>query len=218
VAIKKSRLPHREHTSQVIPGILSDFNCHCLAYDFKLIRGVFDTKKFSGETGINPGDTWSTILPAKESKVGYHVHFDGRMTEKSVDMSVRYVNGATKADPNETLVFAETIMPWLATFVTDPTHRATVWAHFEKPTQTWRARFNLPFKVTMAGAEVTIDEVSLSVPRNRFRATKGRLGANEKEISAWINSVQSVEFLKFDIAKEVALYNEAAQMFVEQKP
>jgi len=213
---KKHRLSHREHTPQDIPGILSDFHCHCVAYNFKFLRSVFDAKKFSRETGINPGESWSTSLPPKDPRTGYHIHFDGRVTDKSAEMTVRYVDGTIKPD-TEAPVFAESIMSWLATFVADSSSRVRAWAHFEKPTATWRARFNLPFRVTMAGAEVTIDEVSLSLPRNRFRATKGRLGATDKTVTAWVNSLQLIEFDQFDLGKEVASFNEAIKMFVEQK-
>lgn len=217
---KKHRLAHREHTSRDIPGVLSDFHCHCVAYNFRFSKGSIDTKKFSRETGIEPGDTWSTALPPKSDHVGYHVHFDGKMTDKVIDMTVRYVDGQMKPAPESAEtppILAESFMLWLGGFVEASNFRANVWAHFDKPSDTWRPRFNLPFKVTMADKEVTIDEVSIVLPQNQFRATRGRLGTIDNEVIAWVSSVQSVEFNRFDIGEQVAIFNEAIKMFVEQK-
>lgn len=217
-AAKKHKLAHREHISHDIRGVLSDFHCHCVAYNFRFSKGSIDTKKFSRETGIEAGDTWSTALPPNEDRVGYHVHFDGKMTDRIVEMTVRYVDGQMRPTPGETPpVFAESFMSWLANFIEPSSTRASVWAHFDKPSETWKPRFNLPFKVTMADKEVIIDEVSIVLPRNQFRAARARLGTIDNEVSAWVNSMQSVEFSRFDIGEQVAMFNEAIKMFVEPK-
>jgi hypothetical protein len=150
--------------------------------------------------------------------MGCHVHFDGRVGPKIVYATVAYWDGTAKADDDDTEPFAESIMHWLGSFVREPSSRATVIARFKKPGETWRGRFNLPFKVTMGGSEVIIDGVSLVLPNNALRVRKGWLSKTDREVIASVESIQSVEFDKFEIGIEVAKFNEAIKMFVEQLP
>jgi hypothetical protein len=220
VATRTHKAAHRERATRETPGVLSDFHCHCVSYRFRFAKGSFNTRKFSRETGIAFGDKWSTALPPMSERSGYHVHFDGRMTDKIVEATVAYVDGQMKQESGSDDTppqFAESFMSWLGGFVEESPHRANVWAHFDKPATAWRPKFNLPFKVTMSDREVIIDEVSLILPRNQFRATKARLGTSEDAVSAWVNSTQPVEFGQFEIAQQVALFDEAIKMFVEPR-
>lgn len=217
VATKRIASPRRSR-ADVTPGVLQKFHCEMVSYAFRFPIEAFDLKKFTRRTNIKTGERWSAILSAKNPVMDCHAHFDGRITSKLVFATVAYWEGAAKRDEDEPEPFAESIMQWLGSFVREPSYRATAPARFKKPVENWRGRFNLPFKVTMAGSEVTIDGVSLLLPSNSFRVRRGWLTKTDKEVIASVESIQSVEFDKFEIGLDVDMFNDAIKMFVEPLP
>jgi hypothetical protein len=186
-----------------------------VSYRLEIPLDSFNLKAFSDDTGIKQNRRWSAVLRPKNAGMGYHVHFNGDMDTKYANLTIEYWNGAKKAAKDEKEPFAESIMSWLRSFVKDPSPRATVMATFEKPIESWRSRFNLPFKVTMADVEVIIDGISVSLPRNQFRAVGGFLSRDDRSIFAIVRLVRNIELATFDIAEEVATFNEAVKLFVE---
>ena len=199
-------------------GVLDEFHCDTLSYEFQFVSESFNLKKFCRATGIGSGERWTSVLRSKNQRNGYHVHFDGRITAKTIEVTVAYWDGSTRADTDEIEPFAESIMQWLGAFTKEPSMRVLTLARFKKPPESWRPRFNLPFKVTMGVAEVTIDGVSVELPHNRYRALNGWLSRTESEIIASVQSVRTVEFSTFEISAEVAFFNEAIKMLVEPQP
>jgi hypothetical protein len=134
---------------------------------------------------------------------------------KRVRLTIEYWDKGVKPSPDEKEPFAESIMRWVGAFLKEPKERAMIVARFAKPTDLWRSRFNLPFKVTMAGAEVAIDGVSLELPRNAHRAMAALLMKSEDELSMSVHFIRLIEFGTFNIADEVASFNEAIKLFAE---
>lgn len=202
--------------AQVVSA-LKHFDCEQVSYTFDLSIDLFNSKKFSRVTGIKAGEPWSAVLRPKDRMTGYHVHFNGRLESKRVHLTIEYFDGARGlAEEDESEPFAESIMQWLGSFILDPSVRAIAYARFRKPRETWRSRFNLPFKVTMADAEVVIDGVSLDLPRNQFRALGGFLFTTKSELDASVHLLRTFDLARFSIAEEVAYFNEAIKMFTEQ--
>jgi hypothetical protein len=143
------------------------------------------------------------------------VHFKGALDSKHVYLTIEFWDGARKAATDQTEPFAESIMRWIGLFTSDPILRAATVARFRKPHDTWRSRFNLPFKVQMAKAEVVIDGVSLILPRNTFRASSGFLGTTKSGLIASVQLSRDVDLATFNIGSEVASFNEALKMFME---
>ena len=108
-------------------------------------------------------------------------------------------------------------MAFVGSFVLEPRYRALVYATFENQDNEWTSRFNLPFKVTMAGEEVVIDGVSLSLPRNKFGAMNGWVTKLGTTVIASVDVVRTIEFSSFDIGKELEVLNESTKIFVEQR-
>lgn len=211
---KKSRTPRVRGMS----GILSEFHCDTLSYDFRFPLATFNARKFARLTGLRIGDRWTSVLASKDQSSGYHVHCSGVIESKHVNMTVAYWDGTAKAAEDDSEPFAESMMRWLGSFVMEPSARAFVLARFEKPAETWRARFNLPFKVTMGHTEVVIDGVSLDLPGNPFRVLSGWLSKTDTDVVASVQSVRSIEFGTFEIGKEVVFFNDAIKMLVEPLP
>lgn len=170
------------------------------------------------KTGIK-SNHWSVsaVLMPKDRTSRYHVHFKGEREPKSerVHFKIDYFDRAHKTAKDETEPFAESVMKWLGQFVREPISRAVADVQFNKSNDKWKSRFNLPFRVTMADREVTIDGVSLDLPKNDFRALEAFVARSDKELYASVRLIRTVEFEKFNIAEEIAYFNEAIKIFME---
>jgi hypothetical protein len=67
----------------------------------------------------------------------------------------------------------------------------------------------------MAESEVTIDGISLSLPKNPFSASAGFLEVADKTFMSGVQLVRAVEFSTFDLRKEIESFNEAIKIFLE---
>jgi hypothetical protein len=198
-------------------SILRQFDCVVVSYNFVIPFELFNLKAFSRTTSLKMDQSWSAAIQPKDRQSGYHVHFKGRVESKQVRLTIEYWDRALKAAAkDEPEPFAESIMSWLGSFIKGASARPMAFARFEKPNGTWRSRFNLPFKVTMADAEVVIDGISLILPRNKFRAFDAFLGITDKTLDATVRSVRSVDFATFNISDEIVSFNEATKIFLEQ--
>ncbi len=215
-AKSKPAAPRKRSEPKHPVSVLGQFHCDVVRYEFNVPIASFKTKQFSRKTGISQGDTWSAVLASDASQSGYHVHFSGSVGKDLIRARIEYWEGRVKRNQSHPEPSSESIMTWMGSFVREPSSRATAFATFEKPDGTWRSRFNLPFKVTMAGAEVVIDGVSLILPRNRFHAVNGWLTKLEDTVVASMDFSRSIEFASFDLADEVATFNESIKLIVEQ--
>lgn len=197
-------------------GVLKQFHCESISYDFNISRESFNKRAFSRKTGLKVGERWSAGIYPKDPESGYHVHFKGVMEKERVHITVEYWDGSFSVPEETSEPFAESIMQWIGSFVRESAVRTSVDTRFEKPLASWRSRFNLPFKVTMAGAEVVIDGVSLSLPRNPFRATDAFLATTNAELWATVRLLRSIEFASFNIRDEIIAFNEAVKIFAEE--
>jgi hypothetical protein len=173
-------------------------------------------KAFSEETGLKLGAEWSAALPTDAPTSGYHVHFNGSSSKELVRFRIEYYDTVLKRGPENPLPSAESIMAFAGSFVLEPRYRALVYATFENEEHRWVSRFNLPFKVTMAGREVAIDGVSLVLPKNEFGALDGWVSKIGTAVIASVSLVRAVEFSSFNIEKELEAFNESVKIFVEQ--
>jgi hypothetical protein len=196
-------------------GLLSQFHCESIIYSFTLPADTFNQKAFSRRTGLKVGDRWNTGIYPTDPSAGYHVHFKGRLGKDEVNITVEYWDGSFTA-PQEGMPGAESIMDWIGSLVREPTSRAHVFASFEKPLKYWRSLFNLPFKVTMGGQEVTIDGVTLELPKNPSRAYHALVATSGKTLDASVNFSRTVEFATFKINEEIPTLNEAVKIFAEE--
>lgn len=210
------RRPARRR-SMSSPDLFKRFGCKGVEYEFEVPLEAFSLKAFYKETGISPeAPSWSSILAAKNQSTGYHIHFDGKVDHKEIHLYLRYYGGAIKPRPNEPEPFTESMMPWIGKFFTENSWRAVVNVHFEKSTDKWRGRFNLPFKVTMADTEVTIDGVSLSLPKNPFGAVSGWLSKTEKKLLATALLFRNIEFANFSLERDIVEFNDAIRIYAEE--
>ena len=164
-------------------NVFARLDCDLVSYDFDVGMDAFDLDKFYRETGLSAEHrNWSTVFYALNERSGYHVHFNGRIKGKRIELTIAYYARSRTRPKKEP--FAETAMEWLGSFFRKSTARAWVNSRFAKPTATWRSRFNLPFKVTMTGtnAEVVIDGISLDLPSNPFGAMHGWLSKLDKRL------------------------------------
>jgi hypothetical protein len=219
VPAKKRKISTRDvHTIRTHQGsLLDEFHCEGIVYEFVVPASDFNLAKFSRETGVKLNESWSAVAQPKDTPCGYHVHFDGRVNDKRAKITVAFWQGKS-AVSNPESPFAESFMPWLAGFLGQKSPRAVVWAYFEKPKSHWRPRFNLPFRVTLGVAEVTIDGVSLVLPRNQFRAVEGRLSVTSDKVKASVKAIQPINLMTFDIKEAVVSFNQAIDIFVERLP
>lgn len=144
VPTKSPRVPPKKRQTRqpsLKSGVLNEFHCETIVYNFHLPKELFNTRKFSRETGIKTGERWSSILHPKE-RVGYHVHFNGHMEKEFINLTVAYWDGAIKTGHRDIEPFADPIMQWIGSFVHDSKCRVNVNARFMKPFETWKARFN----------------------------------------------------------------------------
>lgn len=206
-------LPQRRHIRPT--SVLAEFRCENVHYRLDLPLRLFDLKSFFKTAGIPPNAQWSGILNPKERNTGYHIHFTGRVHKEHLHVTLDYYDRGQRVR-NDAEPFAETIMQFLGSFSKEPTASAFVVARFAKPKDHWRSRFNLPFKVTMGESEVTIDGISLILPKNLFRAMAGFLAVGETSYDAGVRLARLVEFSTFDIRDEITLFNEATMLFLEQ--
>jgi hypothetical protein len=216
-AKQKRRSPKQKHEADApVAGVLQKFHCDNITYELTVPIELFDTKAFYRKTGIGRKmPHWSTVLPSDKPTSGYHVHFRGRIEAKRVRVTVEYWEGMVQRTDQHPKPSAESIMKWLGSLIKSPSMRTFAHARFEKPLDRWRSRFNLPFKVTMAGAEVTITGVTLVLPNNRFRATNGFVSKMDKVLGVAMAFVEPLEFSNFDIGVELLRFNEAIEMIVE---
>ncbi len=173
-------------------------------------------KAFSKETGLKLGDEWSAALATDTPTSGYHVHFNGRSSKELVEFRIEYYDTVLKRGRDNPPPSAESIMAFVGSFVLEPRYRALIHATFENEEQRWISRFNLPFKVTMAGREVAIDGVSLILPKNEFGALDGWVTKSGTTVIASVSLIRTVEFSSFKIEKELEAFNESVKIFVEQ--
>jgi hypothetical protein len=217
-AKSKQRVPPRKRKAEPkrTASILEQFHCDNVRYDFDLPIDSFKTKSFSKETGLKLGDQWEAVLPSDDPRSGYHVHFAGSLGDKNVHLRIDYWDLPVKRAAHHPAQSAESVMAFIGSFIREPSARTITLGRFEKPADAWRSRFNLPFKVTMAGAEVVIDGVSVVLPKNRFNAMNGWLTKFEDSLLVSVDRVRQIEFAAFDLAEEVKILNESIKMFVEQ--
>jgi hypothetical protein len=212
---KPTRRPTK--TARRTSELFRTFGCKEVAYTLQVPVQAFDLKAFYKETGIPPKPArWSAILRAKNKSAGYHIHFNGKVESNAVGLYLKYYDGSIEPDPEESEPFAESMMPWLGKFFRESSWRASVTVRFEKPTQQWRSRFNLPFKVTMADSEVVIDGVSLALPSNPFGAIGGWLAKTEKTLVASAFLVRAITFATFSLGEDIEQFNEAIKIYVEE--
>lgn len=212
----KRRRPERTQTT----GVLKQFHCETISYEFEMPASSFDGKKFSKLTGIKVNDRWSAVLLPKNRFTGYHVHFSGLRGAKKIGIKIEYWEGSGKPAKDDVEPFAESVMRWVGSFVIDLSQisqRTLAMARFRKPCDAWRSRFNLPFKVRMADAEVVIDGVSLTFPKNQLRALSGFVAVDGNDIFASVQLFRAIDLLNFNVASEVETFNEAIKMFMEEK-
>lgn len=217
MAEQKPRKKQRANTKPY--DALAAMDCESVTYDIEVPIHLFDLERFSKETSRPPSYVnWSTVCYAKRKTTGYHVHLDGHIKSKEVTITLKYYGRSTGAVKGKG-PFAETVMTWIGGFIKGPKVPVWVYASLTKPNTNWRSRFNLPFKVTMAGSktEVTIDGISMDLPQNRWGAVHGWLDKFSTRWSARIMLVRSIEFSTFSLEDELPLYNEAIKMFVEER-
>jgi hypothetical protein len=199
--------------------ILSGVGCEGIDYDFDVPISSFKWKAFSSRRKFEPGDRWYAIVPAKAAATKYHIHFTGRVTQKSVEITVffcyRRRSGMREHSRRDAFPYAEGFIAWLKTLFKEPPTRAFAHADFSKNIAEWRSRFNLPFKVTMAGREVVIEGVSLALPPNPNRVQHAFIKMLPGALSISLYGARPIDFDNFDIDKEVASFNDALQMIVE---
>ncbi len=199
-------------------GALARVGCEMFRFEFEVSLDHFDLAAFYKQTGLTSSEPlWSTIFYARNEATSYHVHFDGSLRGKKIDLTLAY-DDKSSATPRKDGPFAETAMKWIGSFFKEPSHLALTASAFSKPLDAWRSRFNLPFKVTMTGsdAEVTIDGISLSLPKNSHRAMRGSITRTLNEWNATIIAGRIVEFGAFDISREILIHNEALKIFIEE--
>jgi hypothetical protein len=213
----KRRSPQRRRKPEQAHAVsaFKQFHCENVIYELTVPIESFDAKVFSKRTGIGPDEYWSTVLPSDDPNSGYHVHFKGSIQTKRVRMTVEYWEGGVTRTKRHPQPSAESIMSWIGSLIKTPSIRALVTTRFEMPLDMWRSRFNLPFKVTMAGAEVVITGVTLTLPSNKFRATNGFVNKLEKYLGVAMGFAQPLEFSTFDLAVDLARFNEAIKMIAE---
>lgn len=212
----KVRLRRQRADFKPTSSIFEKFHCTSIRYDFDLPIESFRMKEFSEETGISIGETWSAALPTGNPKNGYHAHFNGKATRDRVEFKIEYFNTVLKRGPDHPAPSAEKIMAFVGSFIVEPRQRTIVYGHFQNQEKNWRSRFNLPFKVTLAGKEVAIDGVSLILPKNEFGALNGWVTKIGTMINASVDLIRIVEFSSFKLEREVAILNESTKLFVEQ--
>ena len=197
-------------------GVLERVHCKSIRYTFDIPMESFRMRPFSKETGLKIGDDWGVALCTDDPTKGYHAHFDGAASKEAVNIRIAYYRNAIGRRPTHPPPSTESIMTFVGSFIREPQYRALVYGTFENEDEEWVSRFNLPFKVTMVGQEVTIDGVSLILPRNKFGAMNGWVTKLGTTVIANIDLLRTVTFSSFEIEKELEVVNESIKIFVEQ--
>ena len=211
----QKRRPSRDRMQS---GILSEFHCDSIVYDFSIPRKDFNVRAFRKETGIKEGERWNAGIYPKDKSTGYHIHFKGIIEKDSVHITVEYWDGAYSLKSDSSPVpYAETLMQWIGKLINETAARCFVMAYFQKPIANWRSRFNLPFKVTTSNDhELMIDGVSIVFPKNDQRAYSALVMRGDKALRANVAFARHVEFSAFDLSRELTDFNEAVNMFAER--
>jgi hypothetical protein len=214
----RKKTSHRARDPFRTSKAFSKSGCEEISYTFDVTRKHFDLRRFLETTGIEPSaESWSGILRARDLASGYHVHFDGNLrSPDSIELRLRYYNGSARPLKGETEPFAESLMTWIGQFFGEPSWRASVNAQFIKPTEDWRSRFNLPFKVTMSDAEVTIDGVTISLPANNFGASACWISRTRAELIVGMLLFRRIEFTAFNLFRELAEFDESTKIVIEE--
>jgi hypothetical protein len=213
----KSKAVKRKTAPRLQSGVLKQFDCEWISYDFDIPRESFDLRTFSRKTGVKVGERWNAGVYPKMAATGYHVHFRGIIEEERVHITVEYWDGGYTVARKYSAPNAETIMDWIGSFIKEADARAMALVGFEKPDSIWKSRFNLPFKVTTSNnLELTIDGVSVLPPRNDFKAFHANISRTEKTLRTVVGFARSVRFDDFDITREITFFDEAVNMFAEQ--
>src|SRR5689334_12820368 len=76
-------------------GLLSQFHCESVIYDFIFPAESFNQKAFSRRTGLKVGNRWNTGIYPTDSQLGYHVHFKGLLGKDKVSVTVEYRDGSS---------------------------------------------------------------------------------------------------------------------------
>lgn len=213
---QKPKPRHQRPSRAVATSVLKKFDCASVIYNFEISIDAFDVKAFAEDTGLEEGDDWTVVLPSDSRLSGYHVHFRGSIGKKFVHAGIEYWDLPVKRNKHHPEPSSESVMRWFGKFVRGPNPRGIVVARFDKPVDTWKSRFNLPFKVTMGDVEVVIDGLSLALPKNTFRAVNGWITRLGRSLFVTVDFVRPVDFSKFNLGADVALFNEAIKIFVEQ--
>ena len=198
--------------------VFERLGCGGVSYEFTADAESFDLTRFRKAIGGVGGGEWIGTCSTKDKASGYHIHFKGSATSKRAVLTIQYYRGSLTPRADEEEPFAESFMVWVGSFFATKTSEAKVLAWFEKPRQQWRGRFNLPFKVTMAGSgvEVAIDGISLALPKNDWGAERGWLSKIKDDFSASVQLKRRVHFSRFSIESEVMIFNEAIKIYVEE--
>lgn len=210
--LKKQASPPRKRT-ELAASAFDRFDCESVAYHFTFTGGIFAVDKFREAISLKKRTSWAAGVYPKNQSVGYHVHFNGNFHDDKVNVDVEYWKGAHR--PHVEGPIAESIMAWLGEFVKESSYQAMVTITFEKPSANWRARFNLPFKVTMDGREVIIDGISVVFPKNEFSAKTGFLQRYDNTFGATQFFERAINFSSFDIASEIETMNSALTLFMD---
>jgi hypothetical protein len=216
----KRRVPQKKQRTERkdTPSVLARLQCESVRYDFDIPIDSFKAKAFTKETGLKQDDHWAAVLPTDDSRSGYHAHFSGNFDRDRAHIRVEYWDHAVKRRSTHPPPSTESVMAFVGSFIREPSARSYIYGRFEKPDDTWRSRFNLPFKVTMGGSEVVIDGVSVVLPKNRFQAMNGWLTKSDSSLLVSVALVRQVEFATFDLADQLTVLNESIKMFVEPLP
>src|SRR5258708_35855826 len=168
----KQRVPPRNRKTERTRAIsiLEQFHCESVRYDLDVPIDSFKLKSFTRETALKLGDHWAAVFPSDDPRTGYHVHFTGSLDKEHAHLCVEYFDHPVKRTSTHPRPSSESAMKFIGSFIREPSARPDILGRFEKPDSSWRSRFNLPFKVTMAGAEGVIDGLSVILPKNRLRA------------------------------------------------
>ena len=213
----RAQIKRRPIAKSVGASAFTQFGCREVSYNLDIPIGSFKTKAFLKALGVNATERWSALLLPTHQASGYHVHFRGHIDRKFVHLTIDYCAGAKKSAPAEELEpFAESVMPWLGALINGASWRAQAMVLFNKPIATWRSRFNLPVKVTMLDSEVVVDGVSLRFPRNPFHAASGFVARDETRLFVALQVIRPIEFANFDVSEEIASFNQALSMFIEE--
>jgi hypothetical protein len=201
-------------------GPFKRFGCEGVTYRFDISPKFFNLPLFVENSGlVDLSGKWSGVCAPRNASSDYHVHFDGNLNRsKKGRIDVFYAAGRVPPSPNETEPFAETVIPWLGAFFTEPACDVDVNAWFEKPEGRWKSRFNLPFKVTVGKpeTELVIDGISIALPDNPHGAYHGSLAKKEGSVLVAVKLRRKIDFSKFRLVEDIKVFEEITRLWVEE--